>query len=62
MSQVFVPAYLVALGPFVPFVLIAVLGALISLALWLLGKGGWRAWLGWAIVAGIAAQVAGAWL
>lgn len=49
-----IAASLVALGPFVVPVLIIVLGALCWLALWLLGKRGWRAALGWLIVAGIA--------
>lgn len=53
----FVSSALVAAGPFVVPILLVILAGLIWLALWLLGKGGWRAWLGWAIVAFIVAQL-----
>lgn len=49
----FVPAYLVALGPFLPLVLISVTTGLIWLAMWLLAKGGWRAWIGAALFAAV---------
>lgn len=53
-----ISAYLIAAGPFLPFVLLGLLAGLIWLALWLLGKGGWRAALGWLIVGYIALNAA----
>lgn len=55
----FVPAYLVALGPWVAPVLVAVVTGLIWLVLWLLEKGGvWRVAMALTIVGMILMQLA----